>query len=180
MGQSQYLTEQRIDALKEAADKWVRNLNIQWDIAACWHLPEAASWNVPTVELPDAVDEAEMKVGKKLRRYFNRLDKRIFKSKYNRGFRVKRFITLEYSPGVGWHVHGILATPAHISQQDLIDEIMLTWEWCVANKTMGMPLERLAWCEPITGNYQRYITKQSFVRNSKKAGTIDVMNTSFI
>ncbi|MEJ1938745.1 hypothetical protein WDZ92_51775, partial [Nostoc sp. NIES-2111] len=118
MDQQPYFTYSRKQSLKSAADSWVNAQGIQWDIAACWHLP--------VCDIGSDIDDVEIRVGKKLRRYFNTLDRHIFKAKHKRGFRVRRFITLEHAAGVGWHVHGVLETPQHVEQATLIDQVRQT------------------------------------------------------
>jgi hypothetical protein len=90
---------QQVRLLKAAADKWVLDTGIAWDIAAMWNLPNG--------DIPGGVDHIEIEVGRRLRRYFNLLDRRVFKSKHKRGHRLQRFITIEHAHSVGWHVHGI-------------------------------------------------------------------------
>jgi hypothetical protein len=171
MDHSPYYTNTRINSLKSAADSWVLSNNANWDIAACWHLPLS--------DIQGDMEQVEINVGKKMRRYFNLLDRRIFKAKYKRGCRVPRFITLEHAASVGWHVHGILATPAHVTRDLLIDLSKQTWLDCLANTRVGLPKTRLAWCEPIEARYPQYSTKQSFGPLYNAKGTIDILNTYF-
>jgi hypothetical protein len=166
-----YYTSTRINSLKAAADSWVSSTCIKWDIAACWHLPLS--------DLLGDVENVEMRVGTKLRRYFNTLDRRIFKAKHKKGTRIKRFITLEHAASVGWHVHGILETPQHIDQHQFISAVKNTWVHCVKNDKIGLPRSHLAWCEPIETRYPQYTTKHSFAPLHRAKGTIDPMNTYF-
>ena len=171
MGSSTYYTSTRIKSLKSAADSWVDTLDVKWDIAACWHLPLS--------DLIGDIDQVEIAVGKKMRRYFNLLDRRTFKARHKRGYRIQRFITLEHAASVGWHVHGILATPTHLSREDLIELTKTTWLDCVDGERVSLPKTRLAWCEPIEDRYAQYTTKQSFGPLQNAKGTIDVLNTYF-
>lgn len=171
MADSIYLNTQRISALKSATDNWVSAQDIVWDIAACWHLPLS--------DLKSDIENVEMSVGTKLRRYFNTLDRRIFKAQHKKGQRIKRFITLEHADSVGWHVHGILETPQHIQQQHLVSVVKHTWIDCIQNDKIGLPQTRLAWCEPIEARYPQYTTKNSFAPLHRARGTIDLQNTYF-
>lgn len=114
-----------------------------------------------------------------MRHYFNLLDKRTFKARQKRGYRIRRFITLEHAASVGWHVHGILATPSHVSRSDLIELTKTTWLYCIDGERVGLPKTRLAWCEPIEDRYAQYSTKQSFGPLQHAKGTIDILNTYF-
>jgi hypothetical protein len=169
MVDSTYHTQARARALKAAADDWVAATGIAWDTAACWHLPLS--------DIACDVEDAEMRIGTKLRRYFNQLDRCVFKAQHKRGHRVNRFITLEHAASVGWHVHGILATPQHIEQQQFIDDVQRVWLNCITHDKIALPTSCFAWCEPITGHYARYTTKQSFALAHYAKGTIDYQNT---
>jgi hypothetical protein len=171
MDRTPYYTSTRINSLKAAADCWVSSNGINWDIAACWHLPLS--------DLIGDVENVEMRVGTKLRRYFNTLDRRIFKAQHKRGQRIKRFITLEHADSVGWHVHGILETPQQSDQQHLISVVKETWIDCVQKDKIGLPRAHLAWCEPIEDRYAQYTTKHSFAPLHRARGTIDYLNTYF-
>lgn len=166
-----FYTAERLKSLKEAADNWVTSTGIEWDTAACWHLPIS--------KMKGSIDQAELTVGRKLRRYFNQLDKRVFKAQLRNGYRVKRFITLEYAASVGWHVHGILSTPPHIDQQRFIEDVKQVWLNCVQDDSIGLPLSRLAWCEPVKDHYPQYTTKNSFGPLQNAKGAIDILNTYF-
>ena len=171
MGGSTYYNSSRIHSLKSAADNWVSASNVNWDIAACWHLPFS--------DMKGDIEQIEIAVGTKMRRYFNLLDRRTFKARHKRGYRIQRFITLEHAASVGWHVHGILATPTHLSRNDLIELTKNTWLDCIDGERVGLPKTRLAWCEPIYDRYPQYSTKQSFGPLQHAKGTIDVFNTYF-
>jgi hypothetical protein len=171
MADSTYFNSSRISALKSAADEWVSAQDIAWDIAACWHLPLS--------DMKGELENVEMRVGTKLRRYFNTLDRHLFKARHKRGARIKRFITLEHADSVGWHVHGVLATPTHIQQAQFISVVKHTWIDCVENDKIGLPRTRLAWCEPIQDRYAQYTTKHSFAPLHRARGTIDYLNTYF-
>ncbi len=166
-----YYTSQRLKLLKDAADQWVRNTGISWDIAAMWNLPNG--------DVPGGIDNVEIEVGKRLRRYFNLLDRRIYKARSKSGCRVQRFITIEHAHSVGWHVHGILATPPHMDRQVVINIAKKTWLDCLANSRVGLPKSKLAWCDTIQNRYPQYTTKQSFGSQHNARGTIDLMNTNF-
>ena len=166
-----YYTSQRLKLLKEAADKWVQDTGIKWDVAAMW--------NIPNGHIQGSIDHVEIEIGKRLRRYFNLLDRGIYKARSKSGHRVQRFITIEHAHSVGWHVHGILATPLHVAHQDFIDITKTTWLQCLANNRVGMPQSNLAWCDTIKNRYPQYTTKQSFGSQHTARGTIDLMNTSF-
>lgn len=166
-----YHTSTRIRLLREASDKWASGTGVVWDIAACWHLPFG--------DMEGGIDDVDIRIGKKLRRYFNQLDRRIFKAQHKRGHRVKRFITLEHAESVGWHVHGFLATPSHIDQQDFMEDVRQVWQRCVRYDRIGLPRTRLAWCEPIVNRYPQYTTKHSFGPLQGAKGTIDTQNAYF-
>ena len=166
-----YYTKARLKSLKEAADDWVSATGIDWDIAACWHLPLS--------DIDGGVEQAELHISRKLRLYFNKLDRRVFKAQHKKGFRVRRFITLEHAASVGWHVHGILATPSHVDQRQFITEVQQVWLHCAQHDKIGLPRTNLAWCEAIRDSYARYTTKNSFGATQFARGAIDLHNTFF-
>jgi len=171
MADSTYYTSTRLNALKSASDSWVNTSNVNRDIAACWHLPLS--------DINGDIEQVEITVGKKMRRYFNLLDRRTFKARHKRGYRIQRFITLEHAASVGWHVHGILATPSHVTRDCLIELTKNTWLDCIKGERVGLPKTHLAWCEPIRDRYAQYSTKQSFGPLHHAKGTIDALNTYF-
>ena len=149
---------------------WIADTGIKWDLAASWIIPDAMrnaqrGWDDIWLE-------------KQMRLYFNKLDRRLLRSRHRRySQRIPRFITLENSTGVGWHAHGLLATPEHINQDIMIGAVKELWLEHVADYQSRLSPIRLAWCQPVTSGYLWYSTKHSFGSFQANTGSIDSFNT---
>lgn len=140
---------------REATKEWLAKNDV--DIAASFLLPKALM-----VRLSQTQARAdEITLSGLLRRYFNKLDRRVFKSAHRRhGMRVERIVTLERTDAVGWHAHVLLKTPVHMSRFTF--RLLMQRLWLKEIKGFADQSRiqaRLFWAEPISGNYLDYSTK---------------------
>ena len=148
---------------------WVQNAGVKWDVCATLHVPEAKrkaeqGWTADWLS-------------NELRLYFNKLDRRIFKSAHrNHGARVHRFITLEKSEGVGWHAHALLQTPAGTGQTAFISLAEHLWHGLQAQYAAAHFQSRLSVIEPITGNFSYYAIKSVHDGADNSKGVLDLRN----
>lgn len=120
MGQGTWLSMTPAQKLKEAYRQWGKTPEFHWDICATWHIPNAMR------ERDDGKDDRWHEC--EMRKYFNAVDRRIYKAAHkNRGQRVCRWMMMERAGGVGWHSHGLMQTPAHMSPQAFIDVLESLW-----------------------------------------------------
>ena len=93
--------------------------------------------------------------------------------------KIWRLVTLEHADGVGWHAHGLMATPKGHDRSELIN--WATWMWL---EELGGEYENsfvpyLVQAAPTRGHYLGYITKTLGNALDDKVGTIDLVNTAF-
>lgn len=156
--------------LQQAAISWIDQPQYSWDVAACWHVPltlqrQAAKWD----------DEA---LKRYFRQYLNQLDRRVYRSQHKRrGQRVRRFITIEHSDTAGWHVHGTLATPQHMTREQFIELLQSLWMAENRDHHTGFSRERLFWAAPLQARYIGYSLKTSYRQHEAERGYIDLDNT---
>jgi hypothetical protein len=154
---------------------WIENMGEKWDIACCWHVPEA-------MRMPQNEHGAES-LSKQLAVYFNKMRKRTF-SHLPRSQRpvLPRFITLEWTDGVGWHAHGLISTPSHLTIEQMMEITQDEWMGHVGRFASGRFSKRLVWTEPREGRYASYIAKQSMQLPNYNwdggKGFIDLNNTA--
>lgn len=95
--------------------------------------------------------------------------------------KLRRIVALEDSTDVGWHAHGVIQTPGHISDDMLIEALKNIWHGRMDDYCRAYFRDRLVWCEPIKGNYLNYSLKNalenSFANQDNKAGMISLRNT---
>ena len=162
----------QIDAKKAQNDKellnWINSFGVQWDIACCWHQPRGMEGSVKYLQ-------------KTLRKYFTKLNRTIFKGTKGMERELPRFITFEKKGEVGWHAHGMIATPAHIDPNHLISLMEKEWlDW-----TSGYPKSRfvnhLFWGQLIQSDYAAYsiknISSNMYKRDGDETAFVDVFNT---
>lgn len=148
---------------------WIKNTGVKWDVCATLHVPEGkrkaeqgwtAGW-----------------LSNELRHYFNKLDRRIFKSAHrNHGARVNRFVTLENSEGVGWHGHALLSTPSGMQQAAFVSLADQLWHEQQARYTAAHFQSRLSLIEPVTGNFAYYMIKSVHNGSNLKRCALDLEN----
>ena len=139
-------------------------------LCVCWHVPNAmknyyrghdAHW-----------------LSKELTRYFNNVDRRIFKAAHrNRGERLRRIVTLERDDNVGWHAHALVATAP--SRDDQETRQILRDEWIKHTKRFatGKFDKYLFYGEVDRGETLGYITKHTHNNDDDTKGFIDTRNT---
>lgn len=153
--------------------QWV-NAGPKWSIALTLHTPLKLRY--------DHQGHDELWLEQQVSVLFNILSKVIFADipKKKRPM-LRRLITLEKDIYVGWHAHGVISTPAHIDDEILIDAIKAIWTCLMAPHARPEFKDRLAWCEPINGNYQQYCVKAALSAQSRNPagqfGTISLRNT---
>jgi len=148
---------------------WINNTGVKWDVCATLHVPEAKrkaaqGWTADWLS-------------KELRHYFNQLDREIFKSAHRRrGARINRFITLEYSEGVGWHAHALLRTPVCMQQAAFISLADQLWQAQQARYAAAHFQSRLSLIEPLQGNFAFYMIKSVHDGADNSRGVLDLRN----
>lgn len=156
--------------LQKAAVGWLNQAQYGWDIAACWHVPVSLQHQTQNWD-----DEA---LKWYFRQYLNQLDRRVYKSKHKRqGQRVKRFITIEHSETAGWHVHGTLSTPSHMTSEQFIELLRNLWQAKNKHHQTNFNRRRLFWAAPLQAKYIDYSIKGSFRHNKAERNYIDLDNT---
>jgi hypothetical protein len=161
--------------LRNATHDWITSEAGDLDIACCWHVPERVR----------AADKGwdELWLEKYMRRYLNKLDRRIYKAAHkNRGMRITRFITLEHGAGVGWHAHGLIGTPEHMDQPSMCAAIEQLWRQHTGVYEENRRFEqRCVWVEPKHADYLGYSLKQSINVTEQPIGglrgIVDLHNT---
>lgn len=113
----------------------------------------------------------------KLRHFFTRLDRKIMKSGCRkRSAKIPRYVALEYSATLGWHMHALLSSKtSRFSSQQLSTIINLMWleEFGQSNLKGFEP--HMVWAEPLLGGYDHYVSKKLFGPHA--TAVFDEMNT---
>ena len=160
-------------ALQATVD-WINSWNANWDLACCWHAGAPLrgaqeGWSADWLQ-------------RQLSAYFNKVRKEVFKdiTKADRP-NIARFITLEYTASVGWHAHGIMATPEHMAQDAFRQLLKTLWISHVGEGVSDDFQERLFWCDEIRGAYKHYALKSAIEwhgdNQTIKTAFIDDKNT---
>ena len=157
--------------LSIAYQNWLGEKSKEMTICVCWHIPNAMRrhFNGYTADW----------VAKELRRYFNKVDRRIFKAALkNRGIRLQRIITLEHDEEVGWHAHGLLGCAPDMDEQQTITILEKLWVEHVGRFASGKFEKHVFWAQKNVGFYLPYITKRTHRDQDLDRGFLDTMNTS--
>ena len=157
--------------LRAANETWIAGQRHQFDVVICLHMPNSLR------SKERGWDDAWLQ--EKLRRYLNQLDRKVLKSAHRRRKeKIPRFVVLEHSPVVGWHVHAMLASSSTgLSPERLCQIIKLTWLRSLGVHGKGQFKEHLVWAQPHGGGYANYITKR-LSASSDKYRSVDLVNTS--
>jgi len=148
---------------------WIKNTGVKWDVCATLHVPEAKRKAAQGWTADWLSDE--------LRHYFNKLDRRIFKSAHRyHGARVNRFITLENSEGVGWHAHALLRTAVGMQQAAFISLADQLWHAQQERYATACFQSRLSAIEPLHGNFAYYMIKSVHGGSDNSEGVLDLRN----
>lgn len=154
---------------------------LNFDISICWHVPNRMRW----AELGDLVDAdgrgwTAHWLQRKLKHYLNKLDRRVLKSAHrNKHVKIWRLVTTEYAEGVGWHAHGLLATPQGHDRSTIIN--WATWMWIneLGDEYENAFVPYLVQASETRADYLGYISKTFGQINDDMVGTIDLENTHF-
>lgn len=158
--------------LKEAWVDWIEQY-APWQTACCWHLPNGYraaqdGWSRDTLS-------------SQMKKYFEAVERRAFKhSPQTAPRKIKRFITNEYSSTVGWHAHGLLATPAHYTDIDFRQLLRSTWVDYYARYNNPNFAPQLIYLEDLRGKYIGYAVKSAIQvhesNSHNNAANIDLEN----
>lgn len=95
--------------------------------------------------------------------------------------KMRRLVTLEYCANVGWHAHGVIETPDHLTDQCLIEAMNEIWHGRMDDYCRAYFRDQLIWCEPIRSQYPRYSIKDSMdnatYNKDNSVGMISLRNT---
>jgi hypothetical protein len=129
-------------------------LNVaDWDLAVCLHMPKVIQ--------AEHGNQSRKALQQLLSRYFNRMDRRLFKSAHKRrGMRSDRFVVLEYSQKVGWHAHMLVRAPRRFSAAKYKAFLQLFWLKFTEEQTNLTFRPHLFWAEAnLDDGYLRYCLK---------------------
>jgi hypothetical protein len=159
-------------------DNWLKTRNLTFDVAICLHTP-----NQLRVE-ERGFDEQWL--SKKLTRYFNELDRKLFKSAHRkRNVRMKRLVVLGHTDNVGWHAHVCAITPSDISPEKLLLTMNLLWLKHMKVSKFGNNTftNKLFWGERTNAGYTHYsISNARELPSGATAepnGSVDILNCHF-
>lgn len=166
-------TEYREKARQATVD-WVNGWDAELDLACCWHASDYLR------DQQGGRDERWLQ--QQLSAYFNKLVKSVFAHLPVRlRPNIARIVTLEHTDGVGWHAHGMVATPAHMKSEDFAALLRELWIEQMAGCHLGSMGERIFWCERSSSGYLPYILKSASdkdgLRHGELKGLIDLHNT---
>ena len=166
-------TEMR-EKSRQAVVDWINSWDADWDVACCWHTSKTLR------KLQNGHDEQWLQ--RQLSAYFSKLIKRVYTHiPHKHRPHISRFITLEHNDYVGWHAHGVIATPSHMSQDQFIAILEELWvEQAGVGSTEAFK-RHLCWFQPLTGNYKHYMLKSAINLHDDLPenfrGFIDLHNT---
>lgn len=160
------MATQQSEKLREATTKWLRPSVL--NVAVALHVPNA-------FRAQHGADERALQY--KLRRFFTRLDRKVLKAACRHGKRkIPRFVVLENSKSVGWHVHALLSSKtSKFSAERLCTIIKLMWLDEFGNQACKGFERRLAWAQKARTRYARYMTKSLYGTNA--SAVFDEMNS---
>ncbi|MEK4034883.1 hypothetical protein WOC76_09375 [Methylocystis sp. IM3] len=160
--------------LRQALADDVANWNCTWDIDLALTLPRShpaahASSPAPLVNL--------------LRRYFTAVDARVFPNQSRKHRQqLHRFVVIEHAEGVGWHMHGLVASPSHIDIVATNNILRSQWYQAIGEITdERMDSRRYYWSDIHQDDYIHYCLKHVIQTNNSEIdiskGTICWRNT---
>ena len=168
LSEHQFINTQRLSI---AYKDWLGEKSKTMTICACWQVPDAMRrhYNGHTAQW----------LAKELRRYFNKIDRRIFKAAHkNRGMRLQRIISLEYDEHVGWHAHGMLECAHGKDGQETIDLLEHGWLKHTERFASNKFEKHVFWADQNKGSHHHYIIKRMHREDDLGTGFLDTMNTS--
>ena len=157
--------------LTVAQHSWLSERSSLWNVAACWHVPDAMRAHYKGYDAHW--------LSKELTRYFNAVDRRIFKAAHkNRGARLPRIITLEHDDAVGWHAHGLLDCAEGMNEDETIGILDPLWKRHTERFATGKFEKHISYFSYDNGNYLGYCLKR-LGRQDDTQGILDTRNTYF-
>ena len=152
----------------QANTDWLRSNPCNFNVAVALHVPKA-------FRATHGSDERALQY--KLRSFFTRLDRKVLKSACRkRKARIPRYVLLEHSGAVGWHVHALLSSrTSKFSADRLCMIVKLMWLDEFDQSTLKGFEPHLGWAEPLTGGYEHYMSKKLYGTNVTAA--FDDMNS---
>lgn len=150
--------------------EWLANASETWEIAACWHIPNAMKRYYCRFD--------ERWLSTQINRYFKNVDRRIFKTAHKKhNMRLQRIITLEKADKVGWHAHGLIKNAPNLSNYKTAE--ILKDEWLKHTKKFAQAYfeKHQIYLAPDYGSYLGYMTKNIDWLNEKALATLDTNNT---
>jgi hypothetical protein len=166
----QIMATRRIETPLQANTNWLHTHPSHFNVAAALHLPNA-------FRITDGGSERALQY--KLRSFFTRLDRKVLKSACRkRKMRIPRYVVLEYSPSVGWHMHALLSSrTSKFSAERLCMIIKLMWLEEFDRGTLKGFEPHLGWAKPVTGGYENYMSKKLY--GTHVTAAFDEMNSVF-
>lgn len=142
-------------ALRRANEAWFARLPYQLDVAVSLHMPNAFR--------AERGKNARM-FQYALRDFFTRLDRSVLKAASSkRGAKIPRYVVLENSPSLGWHMHGMLSSETgQMSGDQLCTTIKLMWLEEFSGSTLKGFEPYLGWAKVVTGGYANYMSKDLY------------------
>ena len=157
--------------------EWLANASETWEIAACWHIPNAMKRHYSGLAITNAFygGYTDYWFSKQLNRYFKSVDRKIFKAAHKKHkMRLERILTLEYKDGVGWHAHGLLNHAPQLTNEQTAE--ILEQEWLKHTKQFANKRfeEHLIYLAQDNGTYLGYMTKNIDWLNEHANGYLDL------
>lgn len=154
----------------EAHLAWLGERSKLWNVVMTWHVPNAMRRHYGGYDA--------LWLGKELTRYFNKVDRRIYKAGLkNRGMRLPRIITLECDENVGWHAHGILDYAPGKNEDETIQILSKLWLSHTSRFATDKFEKHLVIGQYDNGYGLPYIIKRIDRQNEKVKGILDLNNT---
>ena len=159
---------------KVAWDNWLYSTGYDWRVACCWHVPQSMR--------NEQSGHSKEWLERQMSAYLNTLDKQIYAHiPVSKRPRLPRFIVLERSAGVGWHAHGLMENPPHLTRDEFTVLLSQVWEKRVSNYCDDIFDQRLFWCEERDRDYAKYSIKNAIELEGYNVdgvnGYIDLKNT---
>ena len=154
----------------EALLAWLGEHSTLWNVVVTWHVPETMRRHYRGYD--------EDWLARELTRYFNKVDRRIYKAGLkNRGMRLPRIITLEYNESVGWHAHGLLDCAPGKNEDETLELLTKLWRKHTDRFATDRFEKHLVIGQYDNGKALPYIIKRIDRQNEQAHGILDLNNT---
>ena len=151
-------------------NRWLNDNANGLTLSVAWHVPNKMKANYSGFD--------SYWLSKELGKYFNKIDRKIFKAAHkNRGIRLRRIITLEKDDAVGWHAHGLIDTAPQQDDQYTRQILRDLWIDHTSRFNTGKFDKYLFYGEIDRGKTLGYITKNVHNNTDSSKGFIDLNNT---